>query len=101
MAAMALFVLAACTAQPVARPTLAPEPTDIQATVAPPTVATASQPTLSAATDVPPIAATNVAPSVAAPAGSDAIPIGRTPEGYNYLGSPNAPVTIIFYSDFF
>lgn len=26
---------------------------------------------------------------------------GRTPEGYHYLGSPDAPVTLVMYSDFF
>jgi hypothetical protein len=87
-------MLAACAAQPSAQPTLAPEPT-IAPTLAPPSAASATPlPPLLAATDLPAIAAT------AAPAEAGSIPIGKTPEGYNYLGSPNAPVTIIFYSDF-
>ncbi|GIV88020.1 MAG: DSBA oxidoreductase [Chloroflexus sp.] len=28
------------------------------------------------------------------------LPRGRTPEGYHYLGNPDAPVTIMVYSDF-
>jgi protein-disulfide isomerase len=94
LAAVTLCVLAACAAQPSARPTLAPDPT-LAPTLAPPSAASATPPpTVAAATDLPAIAAT------AAPAEAGTIPIGKTPEGYNYLGSPNAPVTITFYSDF-
>jgi hypothetical protein len=98
-AAVALCVLAACAAQPSARPTLAPDPTFAptlapEPTLAPPDAASATPPpTLPIATE-PAIAAT------APPAESASIPIGKTTEGYNYLGSPNAPVTITFYSDF-
>lgn len=37
-----------------------------------------------------------------APAGGYAdIPRGTTPEGYQYLGDPAAPLTMVMYSDYF
>jgi hypothetical protein len=60
-----------------------------QAAVAPPT-STPAQP-----------APTTTQPT-RAPGGSYAdIPQGVTPEGYQYLGDPAAPVTLVMYSDFF
>jgi hypothetical protein len=56
-----------------------------------------------AAPSAPPTAAP--AEPTAPAAGGEApaeqsIPSGKTPEGYNYLGSPDAPVTLQDYSDF-
>jgi hypothetical protein len=67
----------------------------------------------SAGTSTPTIAP--VAPEVSAPAPDAAstaqtagaaaepaaVPSGKTAEGYNYLGSPDAPVTLQDFSDFY
>lgn len=98
---LALVGLVGCAAQPASQATLAPEPTSAatappvatSAPTAPPAALTPTQPTVSAATAEPPVAS--------APPAQEAIQMGRTPEGYQYLGSPDAPVTISFYSDFF
>jgi hypothetical protein len=82
LAALLVMVvgLAACGRQPNAIATLAPTPAEIVPTNAAtaPTTAAVAQPT---------------------PDGPELLS-GHTPEGYNYLGSPTAPVTIVFYSDF-
>jgi hypothetical protein len=46
--------------------------------------------------------ATAAAPTAGAaePAASGAIPESLTPEGYHVLGRPDAPVTLVMYSDF-
>jgi hypothetical protein len=66
----------------------APTVVESQATAAAPTVvesqATAAAPTAGAAE----------------PAASRAIPESLTPEGYHVLGRPDAPVTLVMYSDF-
>lgn len=58
--------------------------------------ATAPAPTA----DSTPPPATAVTPAAAEPPSLATIPHGKTPEGYNYLGSPDAPVTIQDFSDF-
>lgn len=65
---------------------------------------TAPTSTPAAATATPSLAASDTP----APAGNEPAPTiervslerGRTPEGYHYLGDPNAPVTILEFSDF-
>lgn len=82
-------LLAACGAPAATAPT-APPPTPV-----PPT----SAPTL-AATSAPSAAAT-AAPTVAVAEGPYAgLEQGRTAEGYQTLGSPEAAVTLVMYSDF-
>ncbi len=72
-----LLLLAACGATPAAQPT--------QPSAAVPAAATiAAAPT----------------PTMAGLALLAGIPQGTTPEGYHTLGDPQAPVTIINYSDF-
>jgi hypothetical protein len=61
-------------------------------TVAPTRAAAASPP---AATLAPTRAAAQPTAAVAS-----AIPEGVTPEGYHYLGRPDAPATLVMYSDF-
>ncbi len=51
----------------------------------------------------PPRAATPVTPGAAAGATIEVyagVPRSRTPEGYHLLGNPEAPVTLVMYSDF-
>ena len=82
-AVLMLGLLAACASQPspaspaptAAEPTRAPTAGLARATVAAPT-AGAAQPAAAA------------------------IPESLTPEGYHVLGRPDAPVTLVMYSDF-
>jgi len=95
-AVLALALLAACGNQPNpagSGPTAAaPQPTRALA----PTAAAVSAPT--AAGTQPSLAAPTAS---AAPAGDTAaIPTSLTPEGYHILGRPDAPVTLVMYSDF-
>lgn len=93
---LTLALFAACAAQPGAAPlaTLPPSPT---AASAAPTV----EPTVSAG-----VAAPTAAPTAPASVSGEAtspyagIPRSRTPEGYQVLGNPDAPVTLVMYSDF-
>lgn len=94
-------LLASCggagrTAETGPGPTSAPEPP----TAAP----TAPVPSLPAATALP-VASSAAAPAQATAPAADAgrfadIPQSRTPEGYQVLGAPDAPVTLVMYSDF-
>jgi protein-disulfide isomerase len=96
-AVLALGILAACGSQPIPAgiaPTAAPPPT--RAPAAPPTAAAVIAPT-AAASQAPAAAPTAGA---AAPEISAAIPESLTPEGYHVLGRPDAPVTLVMYSDF-
>jgi protein-disulfide isomerase len=84
-AVLALGVLAACGSQPIPA---SPAPT------------AAAQPTRApsvAASQAPSAAPTA---SAAQPGNSAAIPDSLTPEGYHMLGRPDAPVTLVMYSDF-
>jgi hypothetical protein len=76
-----------------------------------PTSRPANTPALSPATAVaPPTAAAPAAPAATQPASTagpapeatatEAIPEGLTAEGYHQLGSAEAPVTLVMYSDF-
>ncbi|MEO7908828.1 MAG: hypothetical protein ABIV47_04180 [Roseiflexaceae bacterium] len=93
-AMLMLGLLAACASQPS---TASPAPTAAEPTRAPaaPTAAVPSAPTaaLSQAT-----AAVRTA-SATEPAAAG-IPDGLTAEGYHVLGRPDAPVTLVMYSDF-
>lgn len=93
-AVLMLGLLAACASTPIPA---SPAPTASGPTRAPvaPTVAVVIAPTagLSQATAVAPAAGT-------APPGNAAIPENLTPEGYHVLGRPDAPVTLVMYSDF-
>ena len=96
-AGLALALLAACGSQPIP---VGPVPT----AAAPPT-RTPAAPT--AAAVIAPTAAPSQMPEVAPTAGAAqpenpaaAIPEGLTPEGYHMLGRPDAPVTLVMYSDF-
>jgi protein-disulfide isomerase len=90
-----LSLLAACGSQPSPA---SPAPTAAQPTRAPavPTAAAVSAPTVVASQ------VTAAAPTAGAaePAASGAIPESLTPEGYHVLGRPDAPVTLVMYSDF-
>jgi protein-disulfide isomerase len=94
-AMLALGLLAACGSQPIPA---SPAPTAASPTGAPaaPTVATVIA-TTAAASQVPVAAPTSGA---AQPDSLDAIPDSLTPEGYHVLGRPDAPVTLVMYSDF-
>lgn len=84
-------LLAACGAPAVTAPTATPSPP----TPVPPT----SAPTLAAAS-APPAAATAAPAVVVAEGPYGGLEQGRTAEGYQALGSPDAPVTLVMYSDF-
>jgi len=95
-AVLALGLLAACGSQPSPAspaPTAAAPPTRAPAM---PAAATAIAPTaaLSQATAAAPTA------GAAQPGAEAAIPASLTPEGYHVLGRPDAPVTLVMYSDF-
>lgn len=72
---------------------------------------TSVSPSPAAPTSAPAAATATPSPAASdtpAPAGNEPAPTiervslerGRTPEGYHYLGNPNAPVTILEFSDF-
>lgn len=95
-AVLLLGLLAACASQPS---TASPAPTAAEPTRAPvaPTAAAVSAPT-AAASQAP---ATAPTASAAQPENSAAaIPNSLTAEGYHVLGRPDAPVTLVMYSDF-
>lgn len=82
-----------------------PTPANPAATAAQPTSAPVA--TSAAATDAPraagsqaPTAAPTAAASQPESSGAAAIPEGVTPEGYHMLGRPDAPITLVMYSDF-
>lgn len=79
------LLLAACGRSAAVEPTgaTAPPPPALAPATPPPTIA--------------PVATDRVATSGGLYTG---IPQGRTPEGYAYLGAPDAPVTLVMYSDF-
>jgi protein-disulfide isomerase len=90
-----LGLLAACGSQPSSA---SHAPTATEPTRAPvvPTAAAVSAPTAAVSR------ATAAAPTAGAtePAANGAIPESLTPEGYHVLGRPDAPVTLVMYSDF-
>ena len=89
-AVLMLGLLAACAGQPLPA---SPAPTAAEPTRAPATpTGVVSVPT-AAASQAP-----AAAPSAAASSG--AIPNSLTAEGYHVLGQPDAPVTLVMYSDF-
>lgn len=94
--ALAFVLLAACTVQPGPAPlaTLPPSPTAVRA--APATASPA--PTSVAAPTMAPTAPVLASGDVTGPYAG--IPRSRTPEGYHVLGNPDAPVTLVMYSDF-
>jgi hypothetical protein len=110
-----LLALMACT--PAAEPesvevvaATTPEPTDLPLAkvTSPPPTAVSSPTTLP--TDIPPAESTTVPTDVPTsqptesptdePAAETAVMAGRIDEGAFFLGAPNAPVTMIDYSDF-
>ena len=104
-AGLALALLASCGSQPIPAspaPTAAAPPPRTPATptataVIAPTAAAVIAPTV-AASQMPTTAPTAGAAQPENPAA--AIPDGLTPEGYHMLGRPDAPVTLVMYSDF-
>jgi hypothetical protein len=75
-------------------------PTSAPATLAPATALPAATATPATALEPPP--ATTAATEAATPAEANAaVPSGKTAEGYNYLGNPDAPITIQDFSDFY
>ena len=95
-AVLALGLLAACGSPPIPAgpaPTATAQPTRAPAA---PTAAAVIAPTVAGtqALDAAPTA------SAAQPGDVAAIPDSRTPEGYHVLGRPDAPVTLVMYSDF-
>jgi hypothetical protein len=93
---------------PAAAAATAPPPTAAPATVAPATAASATVAPAPPATAAVPAAPATTAPAAPAAPATTApaagpyadIPQGRTPEGYQLLGDPAAPVTLVMYSDF-
>jgi protein-disulfide isomerase len=83
-------------AQPAPSNPPAGAPSNTRATAALP----AAQPTTARAPDtaIPAAPTTTLAAPTTAPASG--IPEGVTAEGYHYLGRPDAPVTLVMYSDF-
>ena len=96
-AGLALVLLAACGSQPIPAspaPTAAAPPPRAPAA---PTAAAVNAPT-AVPSQVPAAAPTTGLAQPENPAA--AIPDGLTPEGYHMLGRPDAPVTLVMYSDF-
>jgi protein-disulfide isomerase len=92
------MLIAACGSIASAPPSSgAPTSAPAAATAPPNPGALTSAP--AAATAAPSLAATD-APVPASPGELASLERGRTPEGYHYLGNPNAPVTILEFSDF-
>jgi protein-disulfide isomerase len=94
-AVLAMGVLAACGSQPLpaspaptAATAIAPTAAASQAPVAAPTAGAAQAP----------VAAPTA--GAAQPGNSATIPDSLTPEGYHMLGRPDAPLTLVMYSDF-
>ena len=95
-AVLALGLLAACGSQPTPA---SPAPT----AAAPPTRAPAAPTTAAVIRATSAVSQVPAAPTAGAaqPVGSAAaIPDSLTPEGYHVLGRPDAPVTLVMYSDF-
>jgi len=85
-AVIAIFLLAACTQLPVA-----------------PVAAPATEAAAESAVEAAPAEATTAAPAEPLPIPTEThngIPVGFTPEGYPFRGDPNAPVTMVEYSDY-
>lgn len=77
-------------------------PAQTTAATNPPAATTPTVPSVTiAAATAPTMATVTIAAATAPTAASATIAIGRTPEGYQMLGDPAAPVTLTFYSDFF
>ena len=94
--ALMLSLLVACGSQPSPAspaPTAAAQPT---LALAAPTAAAMIAPT--AAPSQTPAAAPTA--GAAQPGAAATIPDSLTPEGYHVLGRPDAPVTLVMYSDF-
>ena len=87
-----LGVLAACGSNAVPA---GPAPTAVQPTREPAVAAVVPTAIVAQA----PAAGTAAAAPTASP-GAATIPEGLTPEGYHVLGRPDAPVTLVMYSDF-
>ncbi|HEU5097608.1 MAG TPA: hypothetical protein VFU22_01095 [Roseiflexaceae bacterium] len=96
-AVLMLTTLAACGGQaaPASPATTAAQPTQAPANPSP---AAATEP--AAATSPAATAAPTAAAAQADSSGAAIIPEGLTPEGYHMRGSPDAPVTLVMYSDF-
>ena len=88
-AGLALALLAACGSQPI--------PASPAPAAAAPTAAAVIAPT-AAPSQMPEVAPTAGAAQPENPTAT--IPEGLTPEGYHMLGRPDAPVTLVMYSDF-
>jgi hypothetical protein len=73
-----------------------PEPSIVAATDAPPSPepSIVAAPATAAATEPPPAFGTLLATQY------EGIPQGVTPDGFPFLGQPDAPLTLIDYSDF-
>ena len=93
-AVLAVTSLAGCGSQPSSSSPAATAVPPAAATVAPSAAPAAATAQVSAAPGTP-----SAAPAAATP-GIAAIPESLTPEGYHVLGRPDAPVTLVMYSDF-
>jgi hypothetical protein len=98
---VAALAVASCGGTADVAPTTAATPAQSQPNTQPPATVTPAV-TDSASTEVivtaPPLVATETAAEE--PALFEGIPTGYTVEGFPYLGSPDAPVTLVDYSDF-
>ncbi|MCA9994406.1 MAG: hypothetical protein KDE56_01585 [Anaerolineales bacterium] len=104
-----VFLLAACAAPEVVELTVANVPTAVPATesAAPTAVPTPIPPTVvsvreTAVSEPTPAAEPTAPPEPTAVSATDTgkVTAGRTDDGAFFLGDPNAPLTVIDYSDF-
>lgn len=103
-----VLMLTACAVQP---PAAQPPTDEVEASALPQPDVRTPEPTRSASAAVPEASTTPEAavPTAAEPAAEittedqplyDGIPTGQTEQGFPFLGQPDAPVTVIDYSDF-
>ena len=91
---IAALIVAACG------PQASPEPTATPTSLPTDTPAPTATPTPPPPTDTPAPTATSTLAPTAMPAAMAEVPMGFTKDGQPYRGDPDAPVTLVEYSDF-